>query len=398
MIDPITPDYSSVRKLVSNHSHEKNKGYTVQVVWKGDEAIAEGMSVKDALAKYPVWRDYPIYVDPTHENDNYDIVEGGDCSYEYIDTFADGTVADKSVGAGLAEAPNLIKSKDKNGKTKYIITYSPKGVGWYDYDVVWAYADSPLGPYSKPKADERFLLDYDEKTSYMTNLGHTQLVTAGDEIWYVHWEGDRPNTGDTGPGRIYACAQATWQYSSAYDIYLPIGNGPSISLQALPSVATGYTNIASRAKVEATNAIGDTTKYLNDGLIVTSARRAEKEFSFKKSTKITFTFDTPVNVRGLLIYNAYDLDYAFKNIKNIQFSLAEKPTWYKGESDGLSCYIKNLGFKPSYIYTTGNDTSTCTASIATFNEIKVNKIEIEIDAAYGNNEEIKISDIVVIGK
>ncbi len=405
MIDPVTPDYSSIRKLVTNGLTDESKlgqGLTTQIVWKGDAAIAGGMTEKEALAKYPVWRDYPIYEDPTHANNNYTIVEGGECPYEYIDTFPDGTKFESNISGindgYICEAPQLIKTKDGQGKAKYIITYSPVGVGWDYYDIKWAYSTTPLGTYTKPKPEDRFLEGYDEKTAYMTTIGHSQFIDTGEEIWFAHWEGDRPGTTNTNPGRIFACAQASWQYYADYDIYLPIGNGPSISLQALPSVATGYTNVASKATVQATNGIGDTEEYLNDGMVVTTILREGKEFAFKNSTVITLTFDTPVSVRGLLIYNAYDIDYAFGGIKNIQFTLAEKPTWYEGDKSGLTCYISDLGFTPTYIYTSDTYTSACTASVATFNEIKVNKIEIEITAAYGDNSEMHVSDIVVLGK
>jgi hypothetical protein len=359
------------------------------------------MTEKEALAKYPVWRDYPLYEDPTHENGNYQIKENGECPYEFVDTFADGTKFDSSSPNNegwITEAPQVIKTNNKNGERKYIITYSPKGVGYATYDVKWAYSDSPLGPFMKPNNEDRFLYGYDQNTSYMTGIGHAQHLVVGDEFWFVGWEGDRPHTTNPNPGRIYACEQASWQYYEKYDIYLPIANGPSISLQPLPQVATGYTNVAPRAKVTVGNGNADAIKYLNDGMVPSTEHLSSKQFSFKGSTVITLTFDTPVSVRGLFVYNAYDIAYAFKGIKNVQFTLAEKPTWYNGASDGLSCYIKDLGFTPMYLSASLGYTSTCTASLATFNEIKVSKIEIEISEAYSSNEEICVSEIMVLGK
>ncbi len=401
MTDPITPDYSSLRKVIQNGRRESGKGLTTSVVWKGDAAIAAGMSEEEALRKYPVWRDYPVYEDVTHANGNYEILE--ECSYEYVDTFYDGEKFESDMigvnEGGCAEAPQIIKTKDKAGNTKYIMIYSPYGVSGNDrYDVKWAYSDNPLGPYMKPKIDDMFLLGYDMNTSYMTDMGHVQFLDLGDEIWFGHWEGDRPHTTNTNPGRIYACSQASWQYLEAYDIYAPIANGPSISVQALPQVATGYTNVAAKATVTATNAIGDTKKYLNDGMVVTMDERDGKEFAFKKSTVITLTFDEAVSVRGLFIYNAYDENYAFKNISTIQFTLAEKPDWYGGSSNGLNCYIDGLGFSPIWMEDLQKNVTAGIASVATFNEIKVSKIQIEINEALGFNEEIRISDIMVLGK
>lgn len=402
MTDPITPDFSSLRKLVQNGQREYGKALSTQVVWRGEAAVASGMSEKEALQKYPVWRDYPLYVDPTHASGNYAIKENGECPYEYVDTFADGTKFESDIpgidDGYVAEAPQVIKTTSKDGDRKYIMTYSPYGVGYDFYNVKWAYSDSPLGPFMKPNIEDRFLYGYDSNTSYMTGIGHSQYLDLGDEFWFVGWEGDRPHTTNTNPGRIFTCEQASWQYYEKYDIYLPIANGPSKTLQALPQVATGYTNVASRAKVTVSNGDSDTVKYLNDGMVVATELRKGKEFSFNGSTIITLTFDTPVIVRGLFIYNAYDINYAFKNVKMISFTLAEKPSWYEGIGNGLSCYIRDLGFAPAYIDDTIGYSSTCAASLATFNEIRVSKIQIEISEAYGSNTRINISDIRVLGK
>jgi hypothetical protein len=159
----------------------------------------------------------------------------------------------------------------------------------------------------------------------------------------------------------------------------------------LPSIYTGYKNIAPQAKITATNAVGNSAKYLNDGLVVTMYEWANRQFTAKgNETTITLTFDNPKTVRGLMIYNSYLENNAFSSIKSIKFDLAETPSWRKAGNE-KTCYIFDLGFDASK-YQAGS------ASVATFNEIKVNKITITIDSMLNGNNQLKISEIKVLGK
>ena len=39
-------------------------------------------------------------------------------------------------------------TKDSDGRSVYLLTYSVRGVGLVNYDVQYAYSYSPLGPYT----------------------------------------------------------------------------------------------------------------------------------------------------------------------------------------------------------------------------------------------------------
>jgi hypothetical protein len=226
----------------------------------------------------------------------------------------------------------------------------------------------------------------------MSNLGHVQFLNVDGEWWIGHWEWTVPfgYAPSTDIGRIYAVSQMTWIEDERVDFYVPVANGPSLELQALPSVFTGYRNVAPEAKVTATNAKEDTVKYVNDGHVVTMIEWGERELSVSGKTQITFTFDTPKAVRGLLIYNSYWENFAFADISSIQFELAKTPDWRKGGTE-TECFIKDLGFNQTSYY-------PGTAAIATFDEILVNKITITIDSSRMSGEEIRVSDIQILGK
>jgi hypothetical protein len=190
----------------------------------------------------------------------------------------------------------------------------------------------------------------------------------------------------------------SFQYMENIGIYMPVANGPTTSLQALTSVATGYKNVALGTKITAKNELDGSAKYLNDGMWVTRGTYADREFKAKKSTEITISFDQPTTVRGILIYNSYTTSKAFKNISSIQFDLASSPAWHNG--DATSCYIKNLPYNVAAYLTSKNNLQPGSAAVATFNEIKVNSITITIanDDLYEGGDELRISEIVVLGK
>lgn len=266
-------------------------------------------------------------------------------SYDKYTTYEDGheqgedTVSD----GGVCEAPQMLISKDKDGKKVYILTYSPRGVGPTDYDVKFAYSYDPLEGFVKPEESQgATILGIDANNRCMSGLGHVQFLNVDGEDWIVHWEWPAPFAG-ADMGRIYALASMSWQYEPTLGFDIPVSNGPTVSLQPKPSVASGYKNIVGNATITATNEIDDSTKYLNDGMAVTMARNASKEFRAKSNkTTITIKLDREYDVRGLLIYNSYTYANSFKKVSKITFKLASTPVWHTGSE--TSCVITDLPY------------------------------------------------------
>ena len=398
MKDFATPDYSTITCMV----HASNSDGTwspVRSVYKGKVENNTPITSKDALnTTYINDPEYPRYLAS---------------SYDHLNYWADGTQNTKTLpdgsvnpdfngynginGAVVREGIQVFRNKDKNGKTVYYAAFTFVGVGSSDYDVHWASSYSPLGApgdeFTLPKGTGTGLvLGVDINNDFMSNMGHVQFLNVDGEWWIAHWEWTVPfyYSSSTDIGRIYALTQMTWIEKEGYDYYIPVANGPSTHLQPLPSIYTGYKNVAIDASITATKANDNTIKYLNDGLVVTMYEWRDRQFTAKAGTTITLTFDTPKTVRGILIYNSYSEDSAFANIKSIQFDLSETPTWRKAGNE-KTCYIYDLGFNATK-YQAGS------ASVATFNEIKVNKITITIDDLLNGADQLKISEIKVLGK
>lgn len=446
MKDMITPDYSTLTKLVANGAYT-----TCEYV--GDEQVTY---TTDGTYFYDYWDLYndattaltatdagngvkKINVVLSYEEDGKTVAEtmdhyikstdGGETYLAYSDaactkpiigyengaryhdynykltySYPDGSVNtddhydEDSADGNVVEAPQILTTKNAAGETVYLLTYSAYGVSSSSYDVRYAYAKDPLGTYQKPKKEDgNTLLGLDDKNDFMTNLGHVQFLDIDDELWCVHWECLDPGSNNVNPGRIYALTQMSWIDAPSLGFSIPVAKGPSNTLQPLPSIYTGYRNVADRATITATNVKGDSIKYLNDGLVVTQELYSDMEFHAKGKTTITLTFDEPVAIRGIFIYNSYDYYCAFSKIDTINFTLAESPAFYDGVAN--TCYIQNLGIPESSIDDQYLNIRPGSAALATFYEIKVTKIEIVITSNVANNPtDIGVSDIYVMGK
>ena len=367
MLDYVTPDYTTLTKLIANK-------YFVSVEYKGKEQT--------------VWDDnYPKYLDS---------------SYDHITSFPDGTEYNETPNDGsVCEAPQVIMTKDSDGRTVYLLTYSVRGVGLVNYDVQYAYSYSPLGPYTKAAATEgKLIIGYDATNDFSKNLGHHCFVTVGDETWIVHSDQD--------PGfdtRAYALASVSWQWRSfaqadggKREILIPVANGPTKTLQPLPESVSGYRNVASEADVSVSSGSG--AKYLTDGTVTTTAFVSDMEFKTNEdSVVIELKFDEPQTIRGIYLYNSYTYSYAFQSIDYIKFTLAETPDCYKGGTAD-SCIIYDLEVDPWTINEKNNEIRTGGGAVATFDEITVSAIKIQISNKVAGEyaDGIGVSDIYVLGK
>ncbi len=193
------------------------------------------------------------------------------------------------------------------------------------------------------------------------------------------------------------------------------GNGPTYSLQPLPSLFTGYDNVAQADDVTITVMEGDvnSAKYANDGMVTYQQWSKDFEVVGNAKTghlKIKISWDSPKIIRNIMLYNSRDYMYAFNNVKSIVFKLDQKPSYYPNDKyyNGYA-YIKDLT-PDSYGWDNTNMIMRKGGSaMATFSEITVSeiiitisgedKVAVDYGVASGTNKNlVKLSEIYLMGK
>ena len=342
------------------------------------------MKMKDAISP-----DYESMRKVTDVNGSSVEYIGGDVweesSYRVLHEF-DGKEVETDEGM-VNEGTQVISHTSANGTKKYYMFYSPHGVGYWAYDALVAVADSPTGPFVKvPEEYGGRAMGVNASNDYMTNLGHIDLVPAGSETRVVHWLAPSPYSGVVDPGRIYGTTDMVWRYDENLGYEMPYINGPSVSLQPLPEVTTGYTNIADEATVKAK---GKGKEYLNDGWYTTLDYVAECEYRQSEQVEITFNFDTFREIKAVMVYNSYYYDYAFSKVDKIEF-----------QTESGRCQISDLPFDSSNYNSVDRFLRLGGSSFASFEPIKASSITITItkklDSSAG--QEIRVSDVVILGK
>ena len=365
MKDMVTPDYSTLRMLAYPN-------------YKTVEYVGGGENVLDL--------------------DNYKLTGKFVDHAEYEAAEDKSNLVDKSLYGEekfVNEGPFVIKEDGR-----YYLTYSPQGVGNIGYQVRQALGNAPLGQFEKPTLDPATLMGASDKNANMLGSGHHCFIDGGaGDLYCAYWPNANPMTNNIDEtGRAYSVDRVHFTEDATYGKILC--GGPTDSIQFKPYSYTGLVNVAPKATVSATNAVKGTEKYINDEQVVFRAYYAEREFAAEGSTTITLEFSKPTSVSAIMIYNSYDYFNAFKEIESILFYLDEKPTWYTAEEFVPVAGIFNLPFNSAYVDEESKNMNQGGSALASFKEIKVNKIEIKISSKISNDRDnmIKVSDIVVMGK
>ena len=266
---------------------------------------------------------------------------------------------------------------EHNGK--WYFTYSPFGYGSREYAPYVAVSDNPLGPFTKLGLDYSPIIGIGtEYNNYKGGTGHHCFVRSGDELFILYHSTNNPeNNYDNNNnylGRHLAIDRAVWKHVDDLGYDMLFGNGATVNLQPKVESYTGYENVAKYATITANGDVGD-VEYLNDGLF--TAQPFSRIFEYGKSDgdlRITLTWDEPVTIRALMVYNSGSYYTAFNKVNSIRFKLAERPAWYMPEAYNGYCYIQNLMVDSRDVENNERVMHHGSAAIAEFNEIKVSEI------------------------
>ena len=304
-----------------------------------------------------------------------------------------------SYNTTVNEGPTVVRHTtdcpDGTQVTKYYLAYSNYGVGEKVYGVYQAVADSPLGPFVKLDAGlGQPLIHAEMQYDYISGTGHNFFFeTPCGELFtsYHSW-----CTPDYSEERGIMVDRVRWVYNEQLGYDVMYCNGPTQSLQAKPESMSGYKNIAGDAAVDVTNIATGNPSLLNDDLVAIHNTGAKLELRTEGKTTVTLTFPEARSVRAIMVYNSFELDYAFSKLDRVVIEDAE----------GHQYYAEDVVFPTSYLSKDkeGNATQIHVGSAATivFREQEVKKITITISEKIEDSElkgtGIGLSEIVVLGK
>ena len=297
-----------------------------------------------------------------------------------------GVGADETIDEGkVNEGPFMIYHDGY-----YYLTYSVNTYTEPTYQVRQAVATSPTGPFRKiPVEEGGTVITTDGLNVYTNSSGHHAFIKVGDEYFISYHT--FLNDSDISQSRKIKFDKIQFVTNSK-GIPVIYTNGPTMTLQPLPSLISGYENKALDAEVYANNLTNkDDLYWLNDGTIRIHEQSIVGESSFKDETKITLKWNDYTSIKSILIYNSYSYFTSFTKIDNIK--LYFKDGDYEGVAETGALYF-------NYDLFALEDYKCIFAgsSVAIqFRDLEVNKVEIFISDSKGGNK-FSVSEITVLGK
>ena len=287
---------------------------------------------------------------------------------------------------------------DEETKT-YYLTFSINGYPNKMYGVAQATGKSPLGPFTKiDRAEGGLVLTSQPEWDHVSGTGHHSFVRYDGKLYIAyHAHYNRESGGD---GQRGSCVDEVRFYTRPDGQKLLHANGPTYALMPKIGADAEYKNIAESATVTATGGDADTdVKYLNDGLIAYNTFNDYiGQFTTKKGTTITLSFDDYRPIRSVMIFNSNYLETMFETVSRIEFDFVKSDK--SGKEVTGTAYIADLKFDKDKFTTKwdpeeNENVARPGGSVTVeFDEIRVKTIRITIPS----DKPVCISEIYVLGK
>lgn len=298
---------------------------------------------------------------------------------------------------GLNEGPTMVKH---NGK--YFMLYSLYGYTAPGYGVYQAVSDDPLSGFVKLDPDNGYTVLDGAVHGHVLGTGHCAVAKKGDQHYIIYHRHASKYSWTDGAGRCMGADRLEF-VENKDGMEIPQANGPTKNLIWLEEDISGYKNLMETAKVTVSSGTG--TEYLSDGFVSYYALTKDMAFtSNAEEVTITLSWDAPVSVESIMIFNSSDIFTAFSSVADIRFKLAEKPEWASKEyAYGV---IQDLKLPERYYDVDSEEYIPCAPAVAEFNPIVVTEIQITLNGAdkyhnfnkFGEEDlSLTISEIAVLG-
>ncbi|MBQ8383345.1 MAG: glycoside hydrolase family 43 protein [Clostridia bacterium] len=270
------------------------------------------------------------------------------------------------------EGPYMLKY---NGV--YYLTYSANYFGSQYYSIGYAISTDPLSGFTKLPDGEAQIMgispDSEDNWDYFIGTGHAMFLSIGEED-YIVYHTLMPNTDVWRHFTIDSVG-----YREDGTLYV---NGPTVTAQKVPDAVSELTNVAGKATVSSDNVKEDTLQYLTDG--ITGAGKAYSDAEAKTNggvSSLTFTFDAPVELSSIVVYNSADYEQIFTSVARI-------------EIDGLYVIDDVKVLSDSYNKRSKQVYSGSAAILELSHQTKVQTITI----TFNDSDTVGISEVQILAK
>lgn len=276
----------------------------------------------------------------------------------------------------------------------YYLTFSTHVYSSPSYQVRQAVSHSPFGPFKKvPVEKGGTVITTDGLSIYTASSGHHSFIEIDDEL-YIGYHTFYNDT-DISEARKIKFDRVEFVTNSD-GLEVMYANGPTVSLQPIPSGISGYEDKARKAQIYASNVAEDSHPYwLNDGTIMMHQESIVKETEFNPgNSSVTLKWNDYVDAKAIMIYNSRDYEKAFTKIDNILIH-------FKGK-DGktYTCDTGEINFNFD-IYSSSLFKLMFAGSSSTieFDNLSINRIDIYFSSSNGGDQaRVAISEIAVLGR
>ena len=323
-------------------------------------------------------------------------------SYGYVD-IEKSAKYEYTAQASIDEGPFLYYkdfTDDGIDNGKYYLTFSIGGTNDKLYPVCQAMGDSPLGPFTKIQPSADGIINSPELAWDIHGSGHHAFFELDGEL-YIAYHTYKISNGSVTSKRYFAFDRVEWITNSNGEKVMR-SNGPTTTIQPLPSVVSGYANVAKDATVTVN---GNAVNLLNDGIIALRNGDEDMLYSYTEDIEILIQFDEYVTARSIIVYNSYNFTERFHKVDKIELyyckvidgriyygtAIIDSIEFNQSNNRIPTAYLLEMGESNMYQLRSGS------SAIAEFAEIEINAVKIYM---YNRNGEIgtSFSEIVILGK
>lgn len=276
----------------------------------------------------------------------------------------------------------------------YYLTFSVHTYEESSYQVRQAVGTSPMGPFHKISQEKGgTIITTDGLNAYTNSAGHHSFIRVGDELYisYHTFKNDK-SISQARKIRFDKVSFVTNQDG----IPVIYANGPTVTLQPLPSAISGYENKAGKAQVRATNLRDGSSPYwLCDGTLKiheTPNIVDETYFNQGKST-VTLSWEDYVSAKAIMVYNSNLFDTSFVAIDNIRIWGRQGDEEIVYDTGRIAFSYDQYSLVPKH-YNCIFAGASCTVE---FEDMEIRQIEITVSESKGG-QYFAISEIAVLGR